>query len=96
MRMDEFRRDGTKVAGAAELLRHPAVVEMLDVVKREAPHNFGTPSTGWASGDREKWLGVIEGYNMAMNNLEALGVFQEEHRMPEATFGAEETEKEKE
>lgn len=86
MRLADFRKDSTLVGMAASVLQLDAVKQMLDTVKREAPHNFGTPMTGWTADDRAKWLGVIEGYNMALNNFESLGEKVEETVMPEATF----------
>lgn len=63
---------------------------MLQTLRNESPLHFFDEAPGPDAKIRR--LGIIEGYQLALNNLEALGVLAQESKMPEATFENTDTE----
>lgn len=81
----EWRATKDLVAKARAVLSDPDVRMMLDTVRNSAPL-LSVTSEYLPSHVRSVMLGRIEGYEMAMNDLEALASYAEPKEMPEATF----------
>ena len=64
---------------------------MIEVLRNDAPHNYGIVVKGSAPTDFVHRVGDIEGYLKCLNNLEAMAVPLLENEMPEATFEEPET-----
>lgn len=64
---------------------------MLDCVRTESPSNYSLPLTGVSADDRVTHALHIEGYNLCLNNLEALCKFEKEAPAFDAEFKPENT-----
>jgi hypothetical protein len=91
LRLEEWRRDPALVSYAMGLFRDPRFHLLLDVLKTEAPSNYGLPSIGVTSDDRLAYASKIEGYHLALNNLESMTRLLEGAKHIEATFEPEQT-----
>lgn len=85
----EWRKAPEMVAEAKRLFSDPNFKLILRVMHNESPVNYGIPKVGIDATARLTHLGQIEGYHMALNNLEAFAVIQEENIPLESTFAAE-------
>ncbi len=80
------------VTASQSLLANPNLKAMVEVLRNDAPHNYGMASKGAQPMEYAERVGLIQGYLMCINNLEAMAKPLEKNEMPEATF--EPTEKE--
>ena len=84
VKLDEWRSSADLVNAARKVLNDPNTQNMLDVLRNEHPANtmtFDAPLD-----QRAVLQARSEGYTMALANLEALGVFQQQHEEMEATY----------
>ena len=85
--MADWKAKPEMVAQARQFLDSPQFRLILDVLDNEAPvHGMPTATTPH---DGIRRLGQIEGYQMCLNNLLALGVRKVEMPMPKSEFGVE-------
>lgn len=88
LNMQAWRENEDLVKAWARLLRDPIVQSVIQTLRNESPLNYGvempTPDS------KILRLGVIEGYQLALNNIEALANIAKKHQPIEATFEASE------
>jgi hypothetical protein len=82
----EWQGMGGSVESARVLMQSTTFQHMLGVLKTESPANYALPAMGATDIDCAKWLGRIEGYALALNNLAALGRHSALTEMPAPTF----------
>lgn len=90
LRLQEWRQDA-KLCGTAEaVFQNPNVRLMLDVLNNESPVNYvgGTPTPD----EKILRLGVIQGYHLAINTLEAMAQFKQPDEQLTPTFEPEDKE----
>lgn len=88
----EWQASEFLVSDAKRLLADPTMRVALDVLRNESPVNYGLPELGVQPTDRIVHQAKTEGYQLCLNNLEALGILKVESRPVEATFEAPEDE----
>jgi hypothetical protein len=85
LRMSEWRANLALVREAGDVLNTTTARTMIDVVRNESPANIvllGVPIE-----ERAVMQARIEGYQMALTNLEALAEFEQpKEQLPEPTF----------
>ena len=84
--VSKWREVPMLVTESQKLLSNPHMIGMLDVLRNDAPHNYGMITKGAQPMEYAERVGMIQGYLMCLNNLEALALPLEKHEMPEATF----------
>jgi hypothetical protein len=85
IRLEQWRENKTLVGMAQTTLKTEALVLMLQCAANESPGNFSLPMD--ATPDmRAAHQARTEGYNMALANLEAMGMVQEQVGIFEPTF----------
>ncbi len=84
--LDEYRRSPELVNAALKVWNDPNFLLIWDVLKNESPVNQGFPVIGVQATDRVAHQSKIEGYHLALNNLEALKTLDEQSIPLEATF----------
>lgn len=90
IRLEQWRSSPELVVAAQRLRKDPTFRAIMDVLRTESPANYGLPVTGVSPEDRCHHASKIEGYNLALNNLEAMFRFNQSLTPLEATFEAEE------
>lgn len=93
LRMHEWRSDEALANLAHKVLWSPEFRQMLDVVERECPSNMFL--VGASTQARAEAQCRIEGYLMALTNLEKLGIFEKPTEPIESTFEVPEEEQRK-
>lgn len=86
--LDQWQKDDELVKLAKEVHANVAFRAMLDVLRTESPS--GWVLKGVSDSDRLVQLGRIEGYQMALNNIDALAKRTPVKAPLEATFEPEE------
>lgn len=87
IRLETWQSAPELVTQARRVFAMPEFRAMLDVLRTESPSNYGFPSRpGLSSDDRVAHACKIEGYNLCLNNLEALARLETAKGMLEATF----------
>lgn len=86
IRLEQWQRSAELVAQARRIFALPEFRAMLDCLRTESPANYSLPLTGVTREDRETHALHIEGYNLALNNLEAMARLNEKGPALEATF----------
>jgi hypothetical protein len=89
VRLHEFRSDKGLVGVAQKVLADSNVRLMLDVLRNESPANWGLPQT-FTSEQRAAVQAMIQGYQMAINNLEAMAAFKKPVELEQPDFAPEE------
>lgn len=84
--LEEWRKNEQLVAEMAHIARQPVFQAMMQTLRTENPVNY--VSTTAQPHDSIKHLGQIEGYQMALNNIEALGKLAKQQEPLVATFEA--------
>lgn len=85
LRLEDWRKDPTLVKAAYDLEEKNPWVTMLAVLRNESPLNYALP-LGANHEDRIAHAARAEGYQMAINNLEAMAVLHEEPQRIESEF----------
>lgn len=86
LRLSDWQASTELVVSAQKLKRDPAFRTMLDVLRNESPANFALPITGMTADDRIAHASRIEGYNLALNNIDAMAHLNNTREPLEATF----------
>ena len=84
IRLHEWRSSPELVTKARDVLENPAMLEMIDVLNTEHPAKIGLFRVTLE--DRAIAQARIEGYQLCINNLEAMGTFVKPKVEPEATY----------
>lgn len=96
LRLAQWRQADQLVVEAVALARNPTYVMQLQVLKNEHLVHTAFPAIGVSPTDRIVHQAKCEGYELALNNLEAMTKPMKATRPLEATFAApEETTKRK-
>lgn len=90
LRLDQWRSMPDLVLAAQRLRKDSTFRAIIDVLRTESPANYGLPLTGVSPEDRCHHASKIEGYNLALNNLESLCHVNPHTEPIEATFEKEE------
>ena len=85
MRMDQWRSSPELVEYAKRLFTTPEFQTLLDVLRNESPSSFGLP-IGSSHDDQIAHSYKGTGYNLCLNNIEALSNMHEHPTYLEATF----------
>ena len=85
LRLKDWIADPTLVAQAGKLMNLNVAQAMLAVLRNESPANYELP-IGATHDDRIAHACRIEGYNLAVNNLEAMNKSGTHHDFIESTF----------
>lgn len=91
LRLADWQASAELIGAANRIFATQEFRMMLDVLRTESPANYGLPPTGVTSDDRVAHACKIEGYMMALNNLEAMCVPVKGETIVEATFQPEPT-----
>lgn len=85
LRMSEWKSERDLVRAARKFLSDPEFLALVDVLRNESPINWITvrPMT---IEDRAVTQARIEGYQLCINNLESLGMFEKPSEKLEPTF----------
>jgi len=89
LRLHEFQADEALTSKAAIALSDQWVSLMLQVARNESPANYCLNMSATTE-ERAAYQSKIEGYNMALANLEAMVVSRKIQVLQEPTFEAEE------
>ncbi len=84
--VSQWRNIPALVTETQKILANPSFKAMLEVLKNDAPHNYGMATAGAQPMEYAKKLGENDGYLICLNNLEAMAKPLEKNEMPEATF----------
>lgn len=84
IRLAQWRSSLELTRYAAELFATPQFQTLLGVLRNECPANFGL--SGGTHDDHIAHAYRGEGYNLALNNLEAMASLEEKRTPLEATF----------
>lgn len=82
--MKDWRESETLVSQLSALSKTPLFEAMMQTLRNESPMHYVTPNA--APHDIIKHLGHIEGYQMALNNIEALASLVKQPEALTATF----------
>lgn len=85
LRLDEWRRDPSLVKRMIKLQESQTFAAMVAVLRNESPMNY-MPPTGANHDDRIAHACRAEGYQLALNNIEALAQFQKPAEVIESEF----------
>lgn len=85
IRLHEFRSDKGLVGVAQKVHADPNFRLMLDVLKNESPAHWGLPRLSGTE-QRAGVQALVEGYQLALANLEAMAVFRKTVELDEPTF----------
>jgi hypothetical protein len=85
VRLSEWRGSQTLVQSARKYLQDPEFLTMIDVLRNESPINW-VAIRQMTIDDRAVMHARIEGYQLCLNNLEALGSFQKPEETLEPSF----------
>lgn len=85
LRLAEYRSQENLVKTAQKFLIDPEFQPMLDVLRNEAPSKWMLRDEATTE-DRAVLQAKIEGYELAIANLEAMGVFRTMKEAPEPTY----------
>lgn len=85
IRLHEFRSDKGLVGVAQKVHADPNFRLLLDVLRNEHPSHWGLPRMATME-QRAGVQGIVEGYNLALSNLEAMAVFRKTVELDEPTF----------
>lgn len=85
IRLAEWRADRDLVKQAREFLVDPKFATIVDVLRNESPINFVHVGR-FGLEERAVEHARMEGYQLCLNNLEAMGSFAETREIPEPTF----------
>ena len=88
MRLEQWQNSPELVDYAKRLFQTPQFLTMMDILRNESPASFGL-ALGSSHDDHVAHAYKGEGYNLALNNLEALATQVQQYDMPEATFAPE-------
>lgn len=89
LRLIEFQSDEVLTSKAAIALSDQWVSLMMQVAHNESPANYCLNMSATQE-ERAAYQSKIEGYNMALANLEAMGIHRKIAQLHEPTFEAEE------
>lgn len=89
LRLNEFQSDEALTTKAAVALSDQWVSLMMQVARNESPANYCLNMNATQE-ERAAYQSKIEGYNMALANLEAMGVSRKISALQEPTFETEE------
>jgi hypothetical protein len=84
LRLTTWRENEPLVAEWAQIVKLPIFRVMLQTLKNESPLHYGEEKPG-ADGKILR-LGTIEGYQLALNNLESLATLAQQQKPLVATF----------
>lgn len=82
----EWRSDPVLVQQAQKILANPEFRQLLDVIERSSPARWELDVQAAHSESRIALQSIIQGYMLAITNLESLGHFQPKGELPEETF----------
>lgn len=82
----EWRGMPSLVTAAQKVFADPNFKAMVEVLRTDAPHNYGMIFKGAQPMEYAQRVGEIEGYLKCLNNLEAMALPLEVSEMPPATF----------
>lgn len=85
MRMEQWRNSPELVRYAQQLFSTPQFQTMLAILRNESPSSFGL-AIGSTHDDQIAHAYKGTGYNLCLNNLEALAIEESRPEMLEATF----------
>lgn len=91
LRLQDWQLSPELVSAANRVFNTTEFRMMLDCLRTECPANYGLPATGVTADDRVAHACKIEGYMMALNNLEAMCNQIKGETVIEATFEPEPT-----
>lgn len=87
MLLAEWLKNKTLVKAARQIFESDTFRQMREVLEAESPLRQSLPSLGPTSDDRSHRLGMIEGYQLCLNNLRQLAVMPPPLPKPlESTF----------
>ena len=86
--LDQWRKDTRLVASAKELARHETFRMMVAVLENSHVRFVALPTIGVSQDDRAAHMARSEGYQICLNNLEAMARDHAIGRMPRETFQA--------
>jgi len=84
--LDQWRRDTRLVASAKELARHEVFRMMAAVLENSHVRFVALPTVGASQDDRAAQQARSEGYQICLNNLEAMSKDWKTGQMPPETF----------
>lgn len=82
----QWRSDKALVKAAHLTLQNEVLAEMLAVVENASPLHSGQLPMGVAVHDHSMVLGIIKGYDLALQTLESLGTLLQKPKEPEQTY----------
>jgi hypothetical protein len=85
LRMAEWKSSKDLVTSARKFLNNPEFMTLVDVLRNESPINWITVGPMTIE-DRAVTQARIEGYQLALNNLESLGMFEVPKEEIQETF----------
>jgi hypothetical protein len=71
MRLSQWQSKKGFVKSAQELSKNDTFMLLVEMLKEESPLNLPLPPQGVSADDRGHRLGLIEGYNLCLKNLQA-------------------------
>lgn len=84
--LDQWRKDTRLVAAARELARNETFRMMVAVLENSHVRFVALPTIGVSQDDRAAHQARGEGYQICLNNLEAMGEPWQVGKMPRETF----------
>lgn len=84
--LDEWRKNEQLVLESRALAKHPTYRSQMDILRNAHPVHMVMPSIGVSPTDRIVQNAKCEGYEMAVNNLEAMAKPFKHQKPLEATF----------
>jgi hypothetical protein len=88
----EWQSSELLAAEGKRLLEDKSFRLAFDMLRNESPVNYGLPDLGVAATDRIVHQAKTEGYQLCLNNLEALGTLKVTDQPLQATFAPPENE----
>lgn len=86
LRLKDWQASEMLVNDMNQLRLSPVFRTMLEVLRNESPVNLGLPITGVSIDDRISHACRIEGYQMCLNTIDAMGKFKVNGGQLEPTF----------